>query len=73
MLDTGCHPRMGFKPQVGFKPCQADSQAKTMNEFKDQMEKSLEEAKAALVKAKYDMTRFYNQCQTPAPEYHIGD
>ena len=37
------------------------------------MEKSLEEAKSALVKAKDDMARYYNQCQMPAPEYQVGD
>jgi len=37
------------------------------------MEKSLEEAKAALAKAKGNMTRYYNQYQTPVPEYYIGD
>jgi len=67
MLDTGHHPQMGFEPH------QAESQAETVNKFKDQMEKSLEEAKAALAKAKDDMTRYYNQHQTPVPEYHIGD
>ena len=45
----------------------------TVNEFKDEMEKLLEEAKAALAKAKDDMTRYYNQRQTPVPEYHVGD
>jgi len=37
------------------------------------MEKALKEAKSALVKAKDDMARYYNQHQTPAPEYHTGD
>ena len=64
MLDTGCHPQMGFKPH------QAESQAETMNKFKDQMEKSLEEAKVALAKAKDDMTRYYNQHQgTTVPPF----
>ena len=67
MLDTGRHPRMGFEP------CQTDLQVETVNEFKDQMEKSLEEAKSALAKEKDDMARYYNQRQTPAPEYHTGD
>ena len=47
---------------MGFKPCQSESQVETVNEFKDRMEKSLKEAKAALVKDKDDMTRYYNQC-----------
>jgi len=37
------------------------------------MDKSLEEAKTALAKAKDDMARYYNQHQISAPEYHIGD
>ena len=46
---------------MGFEPHQAESRAETVNKFKDRMEKSLEEAKAALAKAKDDMTRYYNQ------------
>ena len=56
MLDMGQHPQMGFKPH------QADSQVETVNAFKEWMEKSLKEAKLVLVKAKDDMTRYYNQC-----------
>ena len=37
------------------------------------MEKSLEEAKAALAKSKEDMAHYYNQRRMPAPEYHMGD
>src|SRR3979490_2384112 len=37
------------------------------------MEKLLEEAKSALVKAKDDMAWYYNQHRTPAPEYQVGD
>ena len=55
MLDTGQHPRMGFEPD------QLDSHVETVNEFKDCMEASLEEAKSALAKAKDDMARYYNQ------------
>jgi len=67
MLDTGRHPRMGFEPH------QYPSQVEAVNEFKDCMQKSLEEAKAVLAKAKDDMARYYNQCQIPAPEYKAGD
>jgi hypothetical protein len=67
MLDTGRHPRMGFEPD------QPESHVETVNEFKDRMEKSLEEAKSALAKAKDDMARYYNRRRTPAPEYRIGD
>jgi len=67
MLEMGHHAWMGFEPQ------QAESWAETVNEFKNQIEKSLEEAKVALVKAKDNMTRYYNQHWIPVPEYHIGD
>ena len=39
------------------------------NKWKD----TLEEAKAALVKSKDDMAHYYNQKQTPAPDYQLGD
>ena len=55
MLYTSQHPRMGFEPD------QLDSHVVTVNEFKDRMEASLEEAKSALPKAKDDMARYYNQ------------
>ena len=58
---------------MGFKPLQLESRTETVNEFKDRMEKSLEEAKSALAKAKDDMARYYNQHRTPAPEYQVGD
>ena len=67
MLDTGRHPQMGFEPH------QPESQLKTVNEFQDQMDSTLSEARSALAKAKEDMARYYNQRQVPAPEYHIGD
>src|SRR3979490_2131693 len=44
-----------------------------VNEFRDRMEKSLEEAKSALAKAKDYMARYYNQRRIPAPEYHVGN
>src|SRR6266536_5888371 len=66
MLDTGCHPRMGFEPH---------SQAimETVNKFAGRMRESLEEAKAALAKAKDDMVRYYNQCHDPTLEYQVRD
>jgi hypothetical protein len=51
MLDTGRHPRMGFEPR------QQPSKLETVNEFRDRMEETLTEAKAALVKAKDDMAK----------------
>jgi len=64
MLDTGCHPHMGFKPH-------SRTIMETANEFAGRMRKSLEEAKAALAKAKDDMVRYYNH--NPMPEYQVGD
>ena len=66
-LDTGRHPRMGFKPR------EPHSKVESVNEFKDHMASSLEEAKAALTKAKEDMAKYYDCHQTPAPEYQVGD
>jgi len=45
----------------------------TANEFAGRMRESLEEAKAALAKAKDDMARYYNQRHDPTPEYRVGD
>src|SRR5437016_1359021 len=67
LLDTGRHLRMGFEPH------QPPSKVEAVNEFTDRMKSALEEAKSALVKAKDDMTRYYNQRRTPAPVYVTGD
>jgi hypothetical protein len=67
MLDPGRHPRMGFEPQ------QLQSHVELVNEFKDWMGKGLEEAKAALTKAKDKYAQYYNCQRTPAPEYKPGD
>src|ERR671915_2236274 len=45
----------------------------TANEFAERMHESLEEAKAALAKAKDDMARYYDQRHDPTPEYKVGD
>jgi hypothetical protein len=45
----------------------------SVNEFTERMRSTLEEAKAALVKSKDDMKRYYDQRRTPAPEYKPGD
>ena len=52
MLNTGQHPRMGFELD------QPDCHVEMVNEFKDCMEASLEEANSALAKAKDDMARY---------------
>ena len=54
MLDSGRHPQMGFKPH------QAESQLETVNEFWDQMDSTLVEAKSTLAKAKDDIVQYYN-------------
>ena len=67
LLDTG------QIPCIGFKPDQHQSKVESVNEFKIRMEAALEEAKAALVKSKDDMAKYYNRRRTPAPEYQPGD
>ena len=58
---------------MGFEPNQHPSRIESVNEFTEQMKNTLEEAKAALVKSKDDMARYYNQRRTPAPDYRPGD
>jgi hypothetical protein len=67
LLETGHLPRMGFEP--GQRPSRVES----VNEFTDRMRNTLEEAKAALVKSKDDMARYYNQRRSAAPKYKPGD
>ena len=58
---------------MGFEPDQPPSRMESVNEFTDRMKSTLDEAKAALVKSKDDMVRYYNQKRTKAPEYKLGD
>jgi hypothetical protein len=67
LLNTGCHPCMGFEPN------EAPSHMETVNEFWDRMASTLEEAKLALAKAKNDMAQYYNCRHTPALVYKIRD
>jgi len=67
LLETGRLPRMGFKPD------QRPSKIESVNEFTERMRSTLDEAKAALVKSKDDMTRYYNQKRLPAPDFQPGD
>ena len=67
MVDTGRHPRMGFEPQ---EPC---SKLESVNEFADRMAKGLEEAKAALTKAKDEYALYYDRRRIPAPEFEAGN
>ena len=59
-LDSGCHPHMGFET------AQPASHMETVNEFTDQMQSALTEAKSTLAKAQDDMTHYYNHHQEPA-------
>jgi len=67
LLDTRRVPRMGFELD------QPRSHMESINEFKDRMTDTLEEAKAALAKSKDDMALYYNRKCTPAPEFKAGD
>ena len=67
LLDTG------WIPQMGFEPGQHCSHLESANEFKNWMNKALDEAKAALTKSKDDMARHYDQRCTLASNYQPGD
>jgi transposase InsO family protein len=54
MFDTGRNPRMGFEPQ------QPHSNLESVNEFTERMALGIEEAKAALTKAKDEYAMYYN-------------
>jgi hypothetical protein len=54
MVDTGRHPHMGFEPQ------QPRSTLESANEFAERIALGIEEAKAALTKAKDEYAMFYN-------------
>ena len=58
---------------MGFEPGQHRSHVESVNEFKDQMKAALEEAKAALVRSKDNMARYYDRNRTRAPDYQAGD
>jgi transposase InsO family protein len=66
MVDHGRLPRMGFEPREASK-------VEAVNDFVTRMKGALEEARAALTKAKDDMAQYYNRRRTPAPRYNIGD
>jgi len=54
---------------MGFEPDQPGSCVESVNEFKDWMKDTLEEAKAALAKSKDDITLYYNRKQSLALEF----
>jgi hypothetical protein len=55
MLNTGRNPCMGFGPQ------QPHSNLESVNEFTEHIALRIEEAKAALTKAKDKYTIYYNR------------
>ena len=57
---------------MGFEPDQPQSHVESINEFKEQMENVLKEAKVALVKSKDDMAKYYDQKRIPALDYQPG-
>jgi hypothetical protein len=67
MLDTGRNPRMGFEPQ------QPRSTFESVNDFAERMALGIEEAKAALTKAKDKYAMYYNRRREPAPVFALGD
>ena len=67
MVDTRCHPWMGFGPQ------QACSPIVTMNDFAERMKIGTNKAKAALAKAKDEYAMYYNHHCSLAPEFKPGD
>ena len=58
---------------MGFEPDQRQSHIESVNEFKERMEDALKEAKAALVKSKDNMAKYYNWRRTPSPDYQPRD
>jgi hypothetical protein len=60
MLNTGRNPHMGFEPQ------QPRSNLELVNEFAEHMALGIEEAKAALTKAKDEYAMYYNCRREPA-------
>jgi hypothetical protein len=67
MLDTGRNPHMGFEPK---QPC---SNLESVNKFTECMALGIEEAKAALTKAKDEYVMYYNHRHEPALVFTPGD
>ena len=66
VTDTSWNPYMGFEPSVDITD--EDTAA-----FRDQMETSLEEARAALSKEQAEYTLYYNRRCDPAPIFQPGN
>jgi hypothetical protein len=58
---------------MGFEPQQPRSTLESANEFVECIALGIEEAKAALTKAKDKYTMFYNHRREPAPVFTLGD
>jgi hypothetical protein len=58
---------------MGFKPQQPQSTLESGNEFAERIAMGIEEAKAALTKAKDEQAMFYNRQCEPAPVFAPGD
>jgi hypothetical protein len=58
---------------MGFEPYRALLKLESVNEFTDRMAKGLEEAKAALTKAKDEYVMYYNYRHEPSPVFAPGD
>jgi hypothetical protein len=58
---------------MGFEPQQPRSNLESVNEFAARMAQGLEEAKAALTKAKDEYAMYYNRWRELAPVFTPGD
>jgi hypothetical protein len=58
---------------MGFEPQQPRSHLELVNKFTDHMALGIEEAKAALTKAKDEYTMYYNHQREPALVFAPGD
>jgi hypothetical protein len=67
MVDTGKDPHMGFEPH------QPRSTLESVNHFMDHMAQGLDEAKAALTKAKDEYMMYSNRQHKPAPVFAPGN
>ena len=67
LLDTSRHPRMGFEPRP------APSARPDVNTFVSNMADAVQEARAAIDKAKQRQAMYYNRRRRPAPVFAPGD
>ena len=58
---------------MGFELDQRQSLVESINKFKERMEDALKEAKAALVKSKDNMAKYYDWRRTLSLDYQPGD